>query len=162
MADESPVVMLYFKESSIVSNVTIKERQAVPLNLTRNQEHLIWFPLQRFIEILWARIRYFVSVEYLFEEIPVLVSFYTRFYSIETLRGFSIEAECPKIVAWANRCMQKDIIAKTLPDQKKFVILYLPPSFSLPTLNKLKIIPRLASRKLEQELHQIWVSSVLW
>ncbi|KAK7846580.1 putative glutathione s-transferase parc [Quercus suber] len=56
------------------------------------------------------------------------------FYSIETLRGFSIEAECSKIVAWANisieaecskivawanRCMQKDIIAKTLPDQKK-------------------------------------------
>ena len=40
-----------------------------------------------------------------------------------------------------------------------FVILYLPPSFSLPTLNKSKIIPRLASRKLEQELHQIWVSS---
>ena len=31
---------------------------------------------------------------------------------------------------------------------------------SFPTLNELKIIPRLASRKLEQELHQIWVSSI--
>ena len=39
----------------------------------------------------------------------------------------------------------------------KFVILCLPPSFSLPTLNR--SISRLASRKLEQELHQIWVSS---
>ena len=37
------------------------------------------------------------------------------------------------------------------------VIFCLPPSFSLPTLNR--SIPRLVSRKLEQELHQIWVSS---
>ena len=51
--EESPVVMLYFKESPIVCNVTIKERQVVPLNLTCNQEHLIWSPLQRFKEIFF-------------------------------------------------------------------------------------------------------------
>nr|POE67446.1 putative glutathione s-transferase parc [Quercus suber] len=48
-----------------------------------------------------------------------LIPFYTRFYSIETLGGFNIKVECPKIVAWANRCMQKEIIAKPLPDQKR-------------------------------------------
>ena len=48
-----------------------------------------------------------------------LISFYTRFYSIKTLGAFSIEAEFPKIVAQANRCMQKEIIAKTVLDQKK-------------------------------------------
>ena len=43
----------------------------------------------------------------------------------------------------------------------QFVILYLPPSFFLPILNRSKIIPRLAYRKLEQELHQIWVLSLV-
>ncbi|XP_030966751.1 probable glutathione S-transferase [Quercus lobata] len=48
-----------------------------------------------------------------------LIPFYTWFYSIETLGGFKVEAQCSKIVAWAKRCMQKETIAKTLPDQKK-------------------------------------------
>ena len=48
-----------------------------------------------------------------------LIPFYTWFYSIETLGGFKVEAQCFKIVAWAKRCMQKETIAKTLPDQKK-------------------------------------------
>ncbi|PHU12830.1 putative glutathione S-transferase parC [Capsicum chinense] len=33
--------------------------------------------------------------------------------------NFSIEAECPKIVAWGKRFMQRDSVAKTLPDQQK-------------------------------------------
>ena len=48
-----------------------------------------------------------------------LIPFHTWYYSIETLGGFKIEAQCSKIVAWAKRCMQKETIAKTLPDQKK-------------------------------------------
>jgi len=36
-----------------------------------------------------------------------LIPFYTWFYSIETIGGFKIEAQCSKIVAWAKRCMQK-------------------------------------------------------
>jgi glutathione S-transferase len=30
-----------------------------------------------------------------------------------------MEAECPKIIAWAKRCMQKESVAKSLLDQKK-------------------------------------------
>uniref|UniRef100_A0A7N2LH28 Glutathione S-transferase n=1 Tax=Quercus lobata TaxID=97700 RepID=A0A7N2LH28_QUELO len=41
------------------------------------------------------------------------------FHAIETFGEFNIEAECPKIVAWAKRCLQKETVAKTLPDQKK-------------------------------------------
>ncbi|KAL0008923.1 hypothetical protein SO802_010425 [Lithocarpus litseifolius] len=48
-----------------------------------------------------------------------LIPLYTWFYFIETLGGFKIEAQCSKIVAWAKRCMQKETITKTLPDQKK-------------------------------------------
>ncbi|GMY33517.1 probable glutathione S-transferase [Fagus crenata] len=47
------------------------------------------------------------------------VTFYSWFYVVETFGEFSIEAECPKIIAWAKRCLQKETVAKTLPDQKK-------------------------------------------
>ncbi|GMY33516.1 probable glutathione S-transferase [Fagus crenata] len=48
-----------------------------------------------------------------------LVTFYSWFYVFETFGEFNIEAECPKIIAWAKRCLQKESVAKTLPDQKK-------------------------------------------
>lgn len=35
-----------------------------------------------------------------------LVPYTSWFYSYETSANFSIEAECPKLVAWAKRCMQ--------------------------------------------------------
>ncbi|KAL4598542.1 hypothetical protein ACB092_11G066300 [Castanea dentata] len=48
-----------------------------------------------------------------------LIPFYSWFHAIETFGEFNIEAECPKIVAWAKRCLQIETVAKTLPDQKK-------------------------------------------
>ncbi|KAF3683894.1 putative glutathione S-transferase [Capsicum annuum] len=48
-----------------------------------------------------------------------LIGFYGWFLTYETYGNFSIEAECPKIVAWGKRCMQRDTVAKTLPDQQK-------------------------------------------
>ncbi|XP_030966312.1 glutathione S-transferase U19-like [Quercus lobata] len=48
-----------------------------------------------------------------------LITFYSWFHAYEVLGNINIEAECPKIIAWAKRCMQKEAVAKTLPDQKK-------------------------------------------
>ncbi|KAM3684413.1 putative glutathione S-transferase [Castanea sativa] len=48
-----------------------------------------------------------------------LIPFYSWFHAIETFGEFNMEAECPKIVAWAKRCLQIETVAKTLPDQKK-------------------------------------------
>lgn len=48
-----------------------------------------------------------------------LVPFYSWFYAWETCGKFSIEAECPKLVAWAKRCMEKESVAKSLPDPHK-------------------------------------------
>ncbi|XAR56363.1 Glutathione transferase [Bertholletia excelsa] len=45
-----------------------------------------------------------------------LVPFYSWFYAYETCGKFSIEAECPKFVAWAKRCMQRESVGKSLPD----------------------------------------------
>ncbi|KAF3681703.1 putative glutathione S-transferase [Capsicum annuum] len=48
-----------------------------------------------------------------------LIGYDCWFYTYETYGNFSIEAECPKFVAWAKRCMQRDSVAKSLPDQYK-------------------------------------------
>ncbi|XP_021830376.1 probable glutathione S-transferase parC [Prunus avium] len=48
-----------------------------------------------------------------------LITFYSWFYAFETCENFSIEAECPKLIAWAKRCMQKESVSKTLPDKNK-------------------------------------------
>lgn len=48
-----------------------------------------------------------------------LIPFYSRFYTWETFGKFSIEEECPVLVAWAKRCMQKESVAKSLPDPIK-------------------------------------------
>ncbi|KAF9588994.1 hypothetical protein IFM89_017673 [Coptis chinensis] len=48
-----------------------------------------------------------------------LVPFYSWFYSYETCGKFNIEAECPKLVAWAKRCMENESVSKSLPEQEK-------------------------------------------
>ncbi|XP_039030238.1 probable glutathione S-transferase parA [Hibiscus syriacus] len=45
-----------------------------------------------------------------------LVPFTPWFYTYETCGNFSIEAGCPKLVAWANRCKQNhQSVANALP-----------------------------------------------
>ncbi|KAF3946670.1 hypothetical protein CMV_027089, partial [Castanea mollissima] len=49
-----------------------------------------------------------------------LIPYYSWFYAIETLGEFEHKRQsAPKIVPWAKRCLQKETVAKTLPDQKK-------------------------------------------
>ena len=48
-----------------------------------------------------------------------LITFYSWFHAYEVLGNINIEAECPKIIAWAKRCLQKETVAKSLADQKK-------------------------------------------
>lgn len=48
-----------------------------------------------------------------------LIPFYSWFYAMETCGNFSIVAECPHLVAWAKRCMERESVSKSLPDQYK-------------------------------------------
>ncbi|KAL5582849.1 hypothetical protein UlMin_015291 [Ulmus minor] len=48
-----------------------------------------------------------------------LVPLASWFYSLETCTGFGIEGECPKILSWTKRCMEKESVAKSLPDPRK-------------------------------------------
>ncbi|XP_061371510.1 glutathione S-transferase 3-like [Gastrolobium bilobum] len=48
-----------------------------------------------------------------------LIPFYSWFYTFETFGNFKMEAECPSLMAWVKRCMQREAVSKTLPDGKK-------------------------------------------
>ena len=48
-----------------------------------------------------------------------LITFYSWFHVFEVFGNINIDAECPKIIAWAKRCLQKETVANSLPDQKK-------------------------------------------
>lgn len=61
---------------------------------------------------------YFMGDSFGYADIS-LVTFYCWFYTYETLGNFSIEKECPKLIAWAKRCMQRESVCKTLPDSHK-------------------------------------------
>ncbi|XP_061371525.1 glutathione S-transferase 3-like [Gastrolobium bilobum] len=48
-----------------------------------------------------------------------LIPFYSWFYTYETFGNFKMEAECPSLMAWVKRCMQRETVSNTLPDGKK-------------------------------------------
>ncbi|KAL5757142.1 hypothetical protein ACOSP7_021579 [Xanthoceras sorbifolium] len=48
-----------------------------------------------------------------------LVPFTSWFYTYETWGNFSIEAECPKLIDWAKRCLEKESVANSLPHPHK-------------------------------------------
>ncbi|MCL7035804.1 hypothetical protein MKW94_026044 [Papaver nudicaule] len=48
-----------------------------------------------------------------------LIPYYSWFYSYETCGKFSIEDSCPKLVGWAKKCMKKESVNKSLPDQER-------------------------------------------
>ncbi|XP_031276454.1 probable glutathione S-transferase [Pistacia vera] len=48
------------------------------------------------------------------------------FHAVEKFGGFKVEDECPKFSAWMKKCMQKESVAKIIPDPEKvyeFVIM---------------------------------------
>ncbi|TKY68576.1 glutathione S-transferase parC [Spatholobus suberectus] len=48
-----------------------------------------------------------------------LIPFYSWFYSYEALGNFKVEAECPKLIAWAKRCKQRESVSKSVADEKE-------------------------------------------
>ncbi|CAL5406078.1 unnamed protein product [Camellia sinensis] len=48
-----------------------------------------------------------------------LIPFFNFFCTIEQLSNFRIVAECPKLVAWRHRCMEKESVSKSFPNHHK-------------------------------------------
>ncbi|KAF3454796.1 hypothetical protein FNV43_RR05244 [Rhamnella rubrinervis] len=44
------------------------------------------------------------------------IPYYCWFHSYETLGGFSVEAECPKLLEWVQRCKKFESVSKSLVD----------------------------------------------
>lgn len=61
---------------------------------------------------------YFGGDSFGFMDVSV-ITFYSWFYTYEKFGNFSFQVECPKLLAWAKKCSQRESVAKSLPDQKK-------------------------------------------
>uniref|UniRef100_A0A1J3GHJ6 Glutathione S-transferase n=1 Tax=Noccaea caerulescens TaxID=107243 RepID=A0A1J3GHJ6_NOCCA len=61
---------------------------------------------------------YFGGVDFGYVDIG-LIGFYSWFHAYEKYGNFSIEAECPKLIAWAKKCLQRESVAKSLPESEK-------------------------------------------
>ncbi|KAF8391053.1 hypothetical protein HHK36_023353 [Tetracentron sinense] len=48
-----------------------------------------------------------------------LLPYYSWFYAYEICGNFSIEADCPKLVAWGKRCMEKESVSNSLQEEHK-------------------------------------------
>ncbi|KAI9109401.1 hypothetical protein K1719_019455 [Acacia pycnantha] len=48
-----------------------------------------------------------------------LIPFYGWFYTYEELCNFKVEAHCPKLIAWAHRCLQRPSVSKSLASGKE-------------------------------------------
>ncbi|XP_034898353.1 probable glutathione S-transferase [Populus alba] len=48
-----------------------------------------------------------------------LLPFYCWFYAYETIGNFNIEADCPKLIAYCRRCLEKENVSKSLEDPQK-------------------------------------------
>ncbi|CAJ1957928.1 unnamed protein product [Sphenostylis stenocarpa] len=59
---------------------------------------------------------YFGGHNFGFVDIPV-VSYYPWFKALETFDSLNV-GECSKFTAWAKRCLQKESVAKSIPDQR--------------------------------------------
>lgn len=46
----------------------------------------------------------------------VFIPFTSMFHGYESHGNFKIEDECPKLMAWVKRCMERESVSKILPD----------------------------------------------
>ncbi|KAL6506901.1 hypothetical protein OROHE_022338 [Orobanche hederae] len=61
---------------------------------------------------------YFNGDSFGFLDVAV-VPFYCWFYAYEVCGNFKIEEHCPKLIKWAERCMEKESVSKSLADAKE-------------------------------------------
>ncbi|XP_004500374.1 probable glutathione S-transferase parA [Cicer arietinum] len=61
---------------------------------------------------------YFGGEEFGYVDVA-LIPFTSWFYTYEIYGKLNIEEECPKLVTWAKRCMEKESVAKSLPHPHK-------------------------------------------
>ncbi|KAI3949784.1 hypothetical protein MKW92_039974 [Papaver armeniacum] len=48
-----------------------------------------------------------------------LIPYYTWFYTYEKCGNLNVEEECPKLMGWVKKCMEKESVSESLPDPVK-------------------------------------------
>ena len=66
---------------------------------------------------------YFGGKEFGFLDIA-LIPFSSMFQGYESHGKFQLEVECPKISAWAKRCVARESVSKVLPDSAEMYKLH--------------------------------------
>ncbi|EOA35699.1 hypothetical protein CARUB_v10020928mg [Capsella rubella] len=61
---------------------------------------------------------YFAGDDFGYVDIA-LIGFSTWFPAYEKFGNFSVEQECPKLTAWVKKCLQRESVAKSLPEPEK-------------------------------------------
>ncbi|VVA95730.1 unnamed protein product [Arabis nemorensis] len=51
----------------------------------------------------------------------LMIGFYSWFPAYEKFGNFSMESECSKLMVWGKRCMERESVAKALPDPEKVI-----------------------------------------
>ena len=77
-----------------------------------------WIQCCKVLEEVLGEKDYFGGHSFGFVDVS-LIPFHTWFYEIETADKVSVVNECPKLVGWAQRCMQRESVSKSLPDERK-------------------------------------------
>ena len=126
------LVTLYFLESLVVCHFTFLGVLYKPLSISHPQASKVYmFPpsnLMTFKEILLVALLFWeVIIQYCWRKCrcSMLKRGHGSQKQKRTMqkRTWTTKIECPKIIAWGKRCMQKECVAESLPDQKKIYLL---------------------------------------
>ncbi|PSS16046.1 Glutathione S-transferase [Actinidia chinensis var. chinensis] len=88
---------------------------------TGKEELIEWCKL---LEVELGDKPYFGGENFGFVDIA-LVPFYNWFNFFKNFADFNMEAECPKLVKWGNRCMERESVSKSLPNSDQMYAAFL-------------------------------------
>ncbi|GFY90580.1 glutathione S-transferase TAU 25 [Actinidia rufa] len=101
-----------------VRYIALRDRYGYPVVKSMKQERMSSWGVFKLLEGELGDKTYFGDDTFGIVDVA-LIPFYSWFYMFEQCGNMSIEAECPKLVAWGKRCMEKESVSKSLPDQHK-------------------------------------------
>ena len=108
---------------SYVPTIKIRERRGKIREKKRKNKHCINKNVKQLEEVLGDK-PYFGGETFGFVDIA-LIPFYKWFSSYEKVGNFKLHY--PKLIGWANRCLERESVSKSVSDEKdvyEFVLMY--------------------------------------
>ena len=83
----------------------------------KQQQRNCWSALSSYKKSLEIK-TYFGGKTFGFIDIA-LIPFYSMFLAFKLLGKLDLEVECPKILQWVQRCLQRESVSKNMPTQEE-------------------------------------------